>query len=356
MLDGVEITCEADKDSVGRYPISINVTGVNPNYEVSSNAVNNGIYTVTKGNLEATAKDKYGVFSDEITYTGFNIDLTVTPSTIPVYYSLTQELTDDNYQAAGFTADTLPNLPAGAGIHTVYYYITDGNDVIRGSKQVVIEKAQQKAPENLLAHPATAQNTGDGYIEGFVPRAMEYRRSDNDGTYTTAYYGKEFVIPGTYLVRMKGDDNHYPSPNCMLTVEDGPLITVSFYLDPEYTALYLEVKDLKAGDLVPEPATPSDPEGKGRTFICWNKGELPFNFGKPVTMDTALTALWDDASPHTHSLQLVGAKEAGSSEIGNKAYYACTECPRWFEDATALVEIKDRSSVIIEEQEDEEVE
>ena len=355
-LDGVKITCDANKDVAGRYSINVNVTGDNPNYDFSSNEINNGVYTVTKGNLEAAAKDKYGVFSDEITYTGFNIDLTVTPSTVPVYYSLTQELTDDNYQTAGYTSDTLPNLPAGAGNHTVYYYITDGNDVIRGSKKVVIEKAQQKAPEKLFAHPATAENTGDGYIEGFVPRAMEYRRSDNDGTYTTAYYGKEYVIPGIYLVRMKGDDNHYPSPNCMLTVEDGPSITVSFYLDQDYTIPYRKENNLKAGDLVPEPATPSDPEEKGRTFIGWNYGIIPFNFGKPVTMNTALVAVWDDSQLHMHNLQLVAAKEAGNGEIGNKAYYECTECPRWFEDATALVEIKDRSSVIIEEQEDEEVE
>ena len=41
----------------------------------------------------------------------------------------------------------LKNLPATAGTHTVYYYVTDETNAVNGSKQVIIEKARQNAPD-----------------------------------------------------------------------------------------------------------------------------------------------------------------------------------------------------------------
>lgn len=50
---------------------------------------------------------------------------------------------------------------------------------------------------------------------------------------------------------------------------------------------------------------------------------------------------------HTHSLTPVAAKSATCTEDGNKAYYVCSGCSKWFEDATGSVEITDHSSVIL---------
>jgi len=51
--------------------------------------------------------------------------------------------------------------------------------------------------------------------------------------------------------------------------------------------------------------------------------------------------------PHVHELTLVEAEEATCTEDGNSAYYVCDGCGRWFEDATGLAEIRDKSAVII---------
>ncbi len=54
----------------------------------------------------------------------------------------------------------------------------------------------------------------------------------------------------------------------------------------------------------------------------------------------------NDASGHTHSAQLVAAKEAKCTEDGNSAYYVC-DCGKWFSDAKAKTEITDHDSVVI---------
>ena len=61
--------------------------------------------------------------------------------------------------------------------------------------------------------------------------------------------------------------------------------------------------------------------------------------------DCTAVALWEYT--HVHNLTLVPAKEPNCVEKGNKAYYVCSECGKWFEDATGLVEITDKTSVEI---------
>ena len=50
---------------------------------------------------------------------------------------------------------------------------------------------------------------------------------------------------------------------------------------------------------------------------------------------------------HIHKLTLVPAKDATCTEEGNKAYYICDRCDKWFEDAEGTSEITDKTSVII---------
>ena len=56
---------------------------------------------------------------------------------------------------------------------------------------------------------------------------------------------------------------------------------------------------------------------------------------------------YGELDSHNHSLTLVPAKEATSTETGNTAYYVCDDCQRWFEDANGETEITDKESVII---------
>ena len=55
-----------------------------------------------------------------------------------------------------------------------------------------------------------------------------------------------------------------------------------------------------------------------------------------------------DISATGHSLTLVPAKSATCTEDGNHAYYECSVCGDWFEDATGAVKITDYLSVIID--------
>ena len=50
---------------------------------------------------------------------------------------------------------------------------------------------------------------------------------------------------------------------------------------------------------------------------------------------------------HTHHMTPVAANPATCTEDGNKAYYVCSGCSKWFEDATGNVEITDHNSVVI---------
>ena len=56
---------------------------------------------------------------------------------------------------------------------------------------------------------------------------------------------------------------------------------------------------------------------------------------------------YGELDSHNHSLTLVPAKEATSTETGNTAYYVCDDCQHWFEDANGETEITDKESVII---------
>ncbi len=51
---------------------------------------------------------------------------------------------------------------------------------------------------------------------------------------------------------------------------------------------------------------------------------------------------------HVHRLTLISAKEATCTESGNKAYYTCSGCENWFEDASGTVLINDKTSVVID--------
>ena len=288
----IDITTDADKDVAGTYPIYTNINDSTKNYIFE---LEDGVYTVTDGDFEVIAKDKYGVYSDDAaTYAGYNIEVTA-PQGTTVYYSAAQELNINNYETAGYTADTFKPMPAAVGKHPVYYFAIseDKTQYVSGKRYVVIEKASQKAPENITTAGETWKDSGDGLIMGLTPRAMEYREINNEGSYTTAYYKVEVVPAGTYLVRMIGDENHYPSPDVKVVVEAGSTITVDF--DSAGGSPVESITGLSAGDLLPRP---DDPEYEGHTFDGWYRyGEL-YDFSEPVTESFTLTAQWSESDPH----------------------------------------------------------
>ena len=353
-LNGVEVSTDADKDVIGEYTITPAVTGENPNYAIT---LREGKYRVTQEDFEVIAKDKYGVFSDETTYTGFNIELTV-PQGATAYYSTMEELTAENFKTKGAT--TLKVQPATAGTHTVYYYVTNAEETygVGGSKQVIIDKAQQTAPDpaKLFTRAESYRDSWDGFIEGLTAHKMEYRRADNDGTYTPVYMEKVYVRPGTYLVRMVGDENHYASPDTEVTVGIGEPITIWFDTNsgghavltpPADSTITVEsdpdgflVSGLSCGDVLPELA----PTLQGVNFLGWYADRKIYDLNTPITMPTTLTAAW---KPESITFKL----PADTTIIGENAFEglpmisvelpaACSEIyPGAFKNCTQLKQI-----------------
>ncbi len=327
VINGIQISAAPDPAQIGDYPITVSVTGNNPNYEVTTN---DGTYTITdnQGLAGITVKDTHGVYgttADGTAYKGCNI--TLDPATLPagttIYYSVAEELTSGNYNTVGLTV--LQNLPAGAGEHPVWYYITNGTDAISGCKRVIIEKANQTAPAGLNGIAETYLNSGDGAITGLVARKMEYRPENGTADYKTVYEslpdspaensGAKAVATttetttevspltaGTYLVRMSDwDGNHNPSPDTPVTVGEGQPITVN--LDSSGGDPAQETLNAAYGDLIQPDSMPIK---EGLTLIGWfdtngNRVDLDTT---PLTADIlpdegspmiTLTAKWTDA-------------------------------------------------------------
>lgn len=74
------------------------------------------------------------------------------------------------------------------------------------------------------------------------------------------------------------------------------------------------------------------------------KDETAHDYGSDNVCDTCG---YDKTVPHTHNLTLVPAEAATCTNPGNRAYYTCDGCDKWFEDATGSVEITDKTSVKI---------
>ncbi len=74
------------------------------------------------------------------------------------------------------------------------------------------------------------------------------------------------------------------------------------------------------------------------------KDEAAHDYGDDDICDTCT---YDNSVPHTHNLTLVDENPATCTTPGNKAYYTCDGCDKWFEDASGSVEITDKTSVIL---------
>ena len=299
-LAGISIKTNADKTVAGSYDITVSVTGENPNYTVSTT---NGTYTVTDVDFVVVAKDNSGVFSDDLTYKGFNITLTV-PQGATEYYSLTEPLTAANYETAGTTKDLFAQ-PSGAGTYTVYYYVVSADKTIGvgGSKQVFIDKAAQNAPDKLTVEPESAKGAGDGLIKGLTPREMEYRK-EGSSTYEVVYYEVITVTAGKYNVRRIGDRNHYPSPDTTVEVLTGGDISVIF--DSNGGSAVSTQEGLSSGDYATRPA---DPTYEGAVFAGWMLEDEYFDFNSPVLATITLKAHWTAGAPSGKTLTFTGAAQ-----------------------------------------------
>ena len=129
------------------------------------------------------------------------------------------------------------------------------------------------------------------------------------------------------------------------------------YKDPAQIAEKVSVSGLQGNDYL--YSIELDGQGKdiGEHNIVPSSAAI-YRDGSPVTDNYEITYVNGrlkilketppvPPEPHVHELTLVEAEEATCTEDGNSAYYVCDGCGKWFEDATGLAEITDKSAVII---------
>ena len=138
-----------------------------------------------------------------------------------------------------------------------------------------IAKASQSAPESAAGVNETIRGKGDGKITG-TGSTMEYK-ADGAAEYT-AVSGNEILnlVPSTYLVRYKENDNYLAGEDKVIVIAAGEMITVTF--------------DTNGGSAVGSETceynqtvgAPAEPTKEGYAFDGW-------------FADSALTDEWDFA-------------------------------------------------------------
>ena len=228
---GVELFADVDnKTRVGEYDIEV-AWNENSNYDAE---IENGKYTVTKADMEASISGFTGVYDGE----AHSSLVDVGDTDAIVYYSTSVELTEDNFKEEGSTE--VPEFTK-AGTTTVYYYIYTGNydpQPVTGSFTVEIQKAETTTVVPPVAKPGlVATEVGQplitvGDVEG---GEIVYAITTENVAPSADAYTKEVPTatePGTYYVwyMVLGDENHDNSePACIeVTVAAVPVIgTVS---------------------------------------------------------------------------------------------------------------------------------
>lgn len=173
---------------------------------------------------------------------------------------------------------------------------------------------------------------------------IEYSREEGEaaGEYTITPKGPE--TQGNYILK-------YDTGVLRITEKKAETWTISF--DSNGGKGSMTEQKVSAGSSAKLNANTFKKENY--SFDGWNtkangKGDA-YNDGQEVTLtgDLKLYAQWTKAEKHSHHLELVERTEPGCETEGNKAYYRCTEdgCDKWFEDASGLVEITDKKSVIL---------
>ena len=156
------------------------------------------------------------------------------------------------------------------------------------TKEFVINKADQTAPTvNKVDETISGKN--DGKIID-VTTDMEYR-ADGEETYTTVTgESVENLADGKYYVRVKGDNNHNPSPETEISITKGKMLVVTYKADGEV----VDTVEVEYGKDAKAPAIP-EKKGYTQTAPTWNVD------GKNIIEDTEINAVYtkDADSPKT---------------------------------------------------------
>ena len=169
-------------------------------------------------------------------------------------------------------------VPANAGDYNVRLSVAATKN-FGGLTKVLdftIAKASQSAPASVAAVNETIRGKKDGKITG-TDSTMEYK-ADGATDYTAVSENEILnLVPGTYLVRYKENDNYLAGEDKVIVIAAGEMITVSF---DTMGGSAVEAKTCEYNGKI---SAPEEPTKEGYAFIGWFS-------------DSALTEKWDFAS------------------------------------------------------------
>ena len=213
--------------------------------------------------------------------------------------------------------------------------------VPEGEWQVRITAPEGYTDNTSAAHPAA--NLDDGSAAGWLP-VMPVQMGINIPLVSTA--SPEVAKVTVYEDRAEIEFSLYMDVSTLsaITISDGENIvpcTLTFPdkdVDPADDTRYYA----KTVVLTPENG---EFDADGTYTVSIQSGVTAYN-GKALSAEYVSAGL-SVTDPHTHQLEYVPAKDASCTENGNKAYYVCSVCGKWFEDADAAVRIDDKASVTV---------
>ena len=169
-------------------------------------------------------------------------------------------------------------VPANAGDYNVRLSVAATNNFGALTKVLdfTIAKASQSSPASVAAVNETIRGKKDGKITG-TDSTMEYK-ADGATDYTAVSENEILnLVPGTYLVRYKENDNYLAGEDKVIVIAAGEMITVSF---DTMGGSAVEAKTCEYNGKI---SAPEEPTKEGYAFIGWFS-------------DSALTEKWDFAS------------------------------------------------------------
>ena len=147
------------------------------------------------------------------------------------------------------------------------------------TKEFVINKADQTAPA-VSKVDETISGKNDGKITD-VSADMEYRADGEDEYTSITGTTVENLADGRYYVRLKGDNNHNPSPDTEITISAGRMLVVTYKAD----GAIIDSVEVEYDKDASAPAIP-EKEGYTQTAPTWDKD------GKNITEDTEINAVY----------------------------------------------------------------
>ncbi len=204
-----------------------------------------------------------------------------------------------NWKGGDLTVSYENNINAGTAIAKIT------KDNATATVEFLIEKANQKAPSNVIGVDESIDGKNDGSITN-VTADMEY---STDKTDWVAVEGNkiENLQDGTYYVRYKETENKKASDEVEITINSGKKLVVDFVVDGQVT----QTQKVSWNSDVELPEIPSK-EGYDKVKPYWD------NDGKNITKDTTITAVY---TINTYNVSLpkdtLGYKITSDKEVVN---------------------------------------